>query len=139
MGTTFGKCPKDEGAADVGGLGVGGEADLGAGAAGAAEDVRAQVCAEDIRQLARDDFRLVVAAPPSPRLMQRDWNDDVHVGELRRTGEALPQHAGEKPPGREPAFVFQVPGDMAVIRVGVVEEKGGGEGVWLVKRRGKLD
>ena len=75
---------KGEGAADVGGLGRQRQADLGAGAARAAQDVRAELSSEDIRQLARDNLRLVVATLPPPRPVQRDGDDNIHVREVKR-------------------------------------------------------
>ena len=133
FGGTCGQRAEGEGAADIGCLRREGKADLGAGAAHAAQDVRAQVCAEDIRQLAGDDLRLVVAAPPSPRPVQRDGDDYIHVRELRRGGQALAQHPGEEPPGRQTALVLQVPRDVPEVRVGVVEEQRGGKGIRLVE------
>lgn len=116
------RAAEGEGAADVGGLFRDGKADLGAGAADAAEDIRAQLGAQNGGEFACDNLRLVVAAPPLPRPMERHGNDDVHVGELRRSGQAFAQHAGEVPPGRQPTLVLQVPGDMAVVRGRTVEE-----------------
>ena len=123
---------KGEGAVDIGCLGRHGQADLGTGAARAAEDVRAEVGAQRGGELARDHLRLVVAAPPLPRPVQRHRDDDVHVGKLRRGGQAFAQHAGEVPPGREPTFILQVPGDMTVVRGRVVEEQRRGESIRLV-------
>ena len=123
---------KGEGAADIGRLGRHGQADLGTGAARAAEDVRAELGAKRRSELARDHLRLVVAAPPLPRPVQRHWDDDVHVGKLRRGCQAFAQHAGEVPPGREPTFILQVPGNMAVVRGRIVEEQRRSEGIRLV-------
>ena len=124
-----------EGVADVGRLGRHGQADLGTGAAGAAEDVRAKLGAQRKGEFARDDLRLIVAAPPPPRPVERDGDDDVHVGELRRGSQAFAQHAGEVPPGRQPALILQVPGDMTVVRGRIVEEQRRGKGIRLVSTR----
>lgn len=123
---------KGEGAVDIGCLGRHGQADLGTGAARAAEDVCAELSAKCGGELARDDLRLIVAAPPLPRPMQRHRDDDVHVGKLRRGCQAFAQHAGEVPPGREPTFILQVPRDTAIVRGRIVEEQRRGEGIRLV-------
>lgn len=124
-----------EGAADVGRLVRNGKVDLGAGAAGTADDVRAELRSQDIRDFARDDLRLIVAAPPLPRPVERHGNHYIHVDELRRGGQALAQQMGEMPPGRQSAPVFQVPGNMAVIRGGVVEKQRRGKRIGLVSAR----
>ena len=121
-----------EGTADVGGLFRNGKADLGAGAADAAEDIRAQLGAQNGGEFACDNLRLVVAATPLPRPVERHGDDDVHVGELRRGGQALAQHAGEVPTGRQPALVLQVPGYMTVIRDRTVEKQCRGKLIRLV-------
>ena len=126
------RAAEGEGTADVGRLFRDGKADLGAGAADAAEDIRAQLGAQSGGELERDDLRLIIAAPPLPRPMERHGDDDVHVGELRRGGQAFAQHAGEVPPGRQPALVLQVPGYMTVIRDRTVEKQCRGKRIRFV-------
>lgn len=132
VGIVCRRAAEGEGAADVGGLGRQGEADLRAGAARAAEDVRAELRSQDIRQLARDHLRLVVAAPPLPRPMQRHRHDDIDVGKLRRGSQALTQHPREVSPGRQTALVLQVPGNAAKVGPGIIEKESRGERIWLV-------
>ena len=115
VGIVCRRAAEGEGAADVGGFGRQGEADLRAGAARAAEDVRAELRSQDIRQLARDHLRLVVAAPPLPCPMQRHGHDDINVGKLRRGSQALTQHPCEVAPGRQTALILQMPGNVAKV------------------------
>lgn len=118
-----------EGGGDVEGLGLDGEARLGAGAADAAEGARGAGHAERARDGAGDDLGLVVAAAELPRPVERHGDDEVHVREMPDLRQPEPKHLRKPPPYSYIIIVFKRLRNFVVRRTGLIDKEGGRIGV----------
>lgn len=82
---------------------------------------------ESMRDGAGEDFGLVVSTGAAAGPMQRDGNDEVHIGKMRDGGKTSTQESAEEPAGGEVAAIFEGFGDLAVWTF--IVHQGGGVGI----------
>ena len=118
--------PDTEDAGDVLQAGGGVQAGLSVGAAGAREDIGPIICLQGFGQFFGDDGGLVVAAGPFAEPVQRDGDDQVHVGEVPGGSHVSAQAGGEISAGFYVSAVLEGFGDELVGVLVVVKQEGGG-------------
>ena len=125
--------PHAKGGGDVLRLLLDGQAGLGAGAAGADEDVRAADGIQARSNRLRKHLRLVVASRATAGPVERDGKDEVDIDKMRGGGEVAAEEGAVEAADGEVRVVLEGAGDVAVGAF-VVQEGDGvggtvGEGV----------